>query len=260
MAKTIAPPAPPENASAAAESDAPAPGAAQPNMSVGDIVAILVKQAKKGKVTYDQLNAIQEEAVNDPAKLDSILEELEKRGLELVEDTSDGDPGEGGEEGGEDGATGAFESYQAPEETEAEIGEKIDDPVRMYLSQMGEIPLLNRDQEIELARRIEIYRDGFRRKVMTTLDAVKRGIQWVEEQKEIWEQQEKNAKSHGSSPARDERIDRAANHLSTLHRITAHAQSLSDGVLLKDASRAHAEQVRIERVLRNRLTRAYRLL
>jgi RNA polymerase primary sigma factor len=259
MAKTIAPPAPPETAPAA-DSDAPAPGAAQPNMSVGDIVAILVKQAKKGKVTYDQLNAIQEEAVNDPAKLDSILEELEKRGLELVEDTSDGDGGEGGEEGGEDGATGAFESYQAPEETEAEIGEKIDDPVRMYLSQMGEIPLLNRDQEIELARRIEIYRDGFRRKVMTTLDAVKRGIQWVEEQKEIWEQQEKNAKSHGSSPARDERIDRAANHLSTLHRITAHAQALSDGVLVKDASRAHAEQVRIERVLRNRLTRAYRLL
>ncbi len=230
-------------------------------MSVGDIVGVLVKQAKKGKVTYDQLNAIQEEAVNDPAKLDAILEELEKRGLELVEDTSDGDDGGGGgEESSEDSQGSAFESYSAPEENEAEIGEKIDDPVRMYLSQMGEIPLLNRDQEIELARRIEIYRDGFRRKVMTTLDAVRRGIQWVEEQKEIWEQQEKNAKSHGSSPARDERIDRAANHLNTLHRVTTHAQALSDGVLMKDASRQPAEQIRIERVLRNRLTRAYRLL
>jgi len=227
-------------------------------MTVGDIVAVLVKQAKKGKATYDQLNAIQEEAVNDPAKLDQILEELEKRGVELVEDTSEGDAGEEG--GDEEPQTGAFESYQAPEENEAEIGEKIDDPVRMYLSQMGEIPLLNRDQEIELARRIEIYRDGFRRKVMTTLDAVRRGIQWVEEQKEIWEQQEKNAKSHGSSPARDERIDRAANHLNTLHRVTTHAQALSDGVLLKDASRENSEQVRVERVLRNRLTRAYRLL
>ena len=259
MAKTAPPPAPAQT-EAPAESDAPPTGAPQPVMAVSDIVAVLVKQAKKGKVTYDQLNAIQEEAVNDPAKLDSILEELEKRGLELVEDTSEESGGEGGEDGGEEGGTSAFESYQAPEENEAEIGEKIDDPVRMYLSQMGEIPLLNRDQEIELARRIEIYRDGFRRKVMTTLDAVRRGIQWVEEQKEIWEQQEKNAKSHGSSPARDERIDRAANHLNTLHRVTTHAQALSDGVLLKDASRETAEQVRIERVLRNRLTRAYRLL
>ncbi len=258
MAKTAPPPAPAPT-EAPAESDAPPAGAAQPVMAVADIVAVLVKQAKKGKVTYDQLNAIQEEAVNDPHKLDAILEELEKRGLELVEDTSE-DGGEGGEEGGEEGGTSAFESYQAPEENEAEIGEKIDDPVRMYLSQMGEIPLLNRDQEIELARRIEIYRDGFRRKVMTTLDAVRRGIQWVEEQKEIWEQQEKNAKSHGSSPARDERIDRAANHLNTLHRVTTHAQALSDGVLLKDASRENSEQVRVERVLRNRLTRAYRLL
>jgi RNA polymerase primary sigma factor len=259
MAKMSAPPAPPESSAAAAENDAPTPGAPQPALAVAEIVAILVKQAKKAKVTYDHLNAIQEEAVNDPAKLDQILEELEKRGIELVEDTSDGDGG--GEEGGdEEGQTGAFESYTAPEETEAEIGEKIDDPVRMYLSQMGEIPLLNRDQEIELARRIEIYRDGFRRKVMTTLDAVRRGIQWVEEQKEIWEQQEKNAKSHGSSPARDERIDRAANHLSTLHRITTHSQALSDGVLMKDSSRAAAEQIRIERVLRNRLTRSYRLL
>ncbi len=263
MAKTAPPPVLAPTTDPSADAEGPTP-VVQPVMSVGDIVAVLVKQAKKGKVTYDQLNAIQEEAVNDPAKLDAILEDLEKRGLELVEDTSDGDDGGGGggggEEGGEEGQTGAFESYQAPEENEAEIGEKIDDPVRMYLSQMGEIPLLNRDQEIELARRIEIYRDGFRRKVMTTLDAVRRGIQWVEEQKEIWEQQEKNAKSHGSSPARDERIDRAANHLNTLHRVTTHAQALSDGVLLKDAERQPTEQVRIERVLRNRLTRAYRLL
>jgi RNA polymerase primary sigma factor len=256
MAKTAPPPAPPTE-NPAADADGPSGGAAQAAMSVADIVGVLVKQAKKGKVTYDQLNAIQEDAVNDPAKLDQILEELEKRGLELVEDTSEGD---GGEEGSDEPQTGAYESYSSSEENEAEIGEKIDDPVRMYLSQMGEIPLLNRDQEIELARRIEIYRDGFRRKVMTTLDAVRRGIAWVEEQKEIWEQQEKNAKSHGSSPARDERIDRAANHLSTLHRLTAHGQSLSDAVLTRDTSRSADDQIKLERLLRNRLTRSYRLL
>src|SRR5262249_50973679 len=47
-----------------------------------------------------------------------------------------------------------------------EISRRIDDPVGMYLTQMGEIPLLTRDQEINLAKRIEITRKRFRRKVL----------------------------------------------------------------------------------------------
>jgi len=43
---------------------------------------------------------------------------------------------------------------------------RIDDPVRMYLTQMGEIPLLTRDQEISLARKIEMTRMHFRRRVL----------------------------------------------------------------------------------------------
>ena len=45
-------------------------------------------------------------------------------------------------------------------------GRSIDDPVRMYLTQMGEIPLLERNQEIALAKKIEITRRRFRRKVL----------------------------------------------------------------------------------------------
>jgi len=41
-----------------------------------------------------------------------------------------------------------------------------DDPVRMYLTQMGEIPLLTRQQEINLARRIETTRTAFRRRLL----------------------------------------------------------------------------------------------
>ena len=228
-------------------------------MALKDVVAALVKQAKgKNQVTYDQLNALLPE-MNDPAILDQIIEELEQKGLELVEDGGDDAFPEDGEEGatGGDGGTGTvvYEGYTQPEAAEeVEIGEKIDDPVRMYLSQMGEIPLLTRDQEIDLARRIEIFREGFRRKVMTTPDAIRRGIQWVEEQKEIKEQQEKNAKSHGSSPSRDDYLDRAANHLNTMIRLVDHVGPLTE------MTAAGEIDLRSSQLLRNRLTRAYRML
>ena len=240
-----------------------AEGGNQP-VALKDVIAQLVKVAKKSMVTYDQLNAILPDAVNDPEQLDQILEQLEARGLELVE-APEGDDADFSEEGGDEGSaagTASFEYAAQAEETEAEIGEKIDDPVRMYLSQMGEIPLLTRDQEIELARRIEIYRDGFRRKVMSMPDAIRRGIQWVEEQKEIKEQQEKNAKSHGSSPSRDDYLDRAASHLKTLYGLVDHSQKLSEEILVNVVSgEAEADvAVRWTQLLRNRLARAHRML
>jgi RNA polymerase primary sigma factor len=255
-----APPAAPANADGAPA----ATGTAEP-MSIKDVVATLVKNSKgKGMVTYDQLNALLPDAMNDPEQLDQILEQLDGKGVELVEeiggsdDTTDFAEDTGGTTEGEEGTAPTTGRYEAAEQTpdgdEVDIGEKIDDPVRMYLSQMGEIPLLTRDQEIELARRIEIYRDGFRRKVMTMPEAIRRGIGWVEEQKEIKEQQEKNAKSHGSSPSRDDYLDRAANHLGTLNRVIGHSHPLSEQVCNGEVS------VRQEQLLRNRLTRAYRLL
>jgi RNA polymerase primary sigma factor len=235
-------------------------------MSIKDVVANLVKTSKgKGSVTYDQLNALLPDAMNDPELLDQILEQLESRGVELVEDGGADDVEEESEEGaGGDGeaeaGTSRFERL-APgtEGEEVEPGEKNDDPVRLYLSQMGEIPLLTRDQEIEYARSIEIYREGFRRKAMTTIMGIKAGIQWVEEQKEIKEQQEKNAKSHGSSPSRDVFLDKAATHLSTLGKLVAHVGPLSASVVA-GAYSDDETRVRDERLLRNRLTRAYRLL
>src|SRR5437016_13060926 len=47
-----------------------------------------------------------------------------------------------------------------------EDSRRIDDPVRMYLTQMGSIPLLKRDEEISLAKKIEVTRKRFRRKVL----------------------------------------------------------------------------------------------
>ena len=74
----------------AATPDAPAPAEGEQQLTLPDIVTALVKQAKgKGAVTYDQLNAILPDATNDPEQLDQILEQLEAKGVELVEEFDD---------------------------------------------------------------------------------------------------------------------------------------------------------------------------
>ena len=242
------------------------PGTGEP-MSIKDVVTNLVKTSKgKGSVTYDQLNALLPDAMNDPELLDQILEQLEARGVELTEDggaddveTEEAEEGNGGDGEVEPGTSRFERLAPAGEGDDVEPGEKNDDPVRLYLSQMGEIPLLTRDQEIEYARSIEIFREGFRRKAMSTTMGIKAGIQWVEEQKEIKEQQEKNAKSHGSSPSRDVFLDRAATHLTTLARLVMHVSPQTVNVVANEYA---TDEIRAgdERLLRNRLTRAYRML
>ena len=245
-------------------------------IAVEDLVKVLAKQAQGGMVTYQQLNVLLPDVVNDSEQLDIIIDHLEAKGLDLVEELPelDGPPVEGAEEveeAGDDDVFGGLEEVveddaEAPQSetsifqqlqavpTDEELAEKIDDPVRMYLSQMGEIPLLSRDEEIELARRIEIYREGFRRKVMTMVFAIRRGIAWIEEQKEIKEIQEKNAKSHGSSPSRDDYLDRAESHLASLYLLMDHVQK---GITEMQA--AADGGWREHQIIRNRLYRCFHL-
>ncbi|MHC4579751.1 MAG: sigma-70 family RNA polymerase sigma factor, partial [Planctomycetota bacterium] len=79
------------------------------------------------------------------------------------------------------------EEAEGPLLDETAIGtgstEKIDDPVRMYLTQMGEIPLLSRDEEIMLAKKIELTRRRFRVKVLESALAQARAIRILEEVK-----------------------------------------------------------------------------
>jgi len=95
-------------------------------------------------------------------KIDEILMLLDELGIDLI-DHADADERDSTEE--EEEETGTDETDDAFETGEAMI-EKIDDPVRMYLTQMGEIPLLSREEEITLAKKIEMTRKGFVRKIL----------------------------------------------------------------------------------------------
>lgn len=252
-----------------AEAPAPAVAAAEDGvLTLPMMVDLLAKKSGgKGAVTYDTLNTLLPDTMNDPELLDQLIEKLNERNIELVEEepADEENPSEdtlNSSSSSSSSSSGELDEEDQPSiyedvnplATEEEFANKIDDPVRMYLSQMGEIPLLTRDQEIELARRIEIYRDGFRAKVMSTPEALRRGIGWVEEQREIKELQEKNAKSHGSSPSRDDYLERAASHLTSMNLLLDHVQP----VVEKFVDGVHTE--RDKQIYRNRMRRAYKLL
>ncbi len=128
------------------------------------LTKLVAEGRKRGCLTYTQINAyLPDEAVN-PEKLDDLLMLLEEHGLDIVQD--DYVPP----------LTPAEEKRLKPKIKEEMRDRKVDDPIRMYLSQMGEIPLLTRHQEISLAKQIEITRRRFRRTLLDTEFALKTAI------------------------------------------------------------------------------------
>jgi len=127
----------------------------------------LIEASRKRKyLTWEELNETLPDEAISPEKLESVLNRIEQSGIQMIDEIEadrlrEGqrkrpDPLEGGD--------------QLDEVTEVDLTDatarRVDDPVRMYLTQMGEIPLLTREQEIALAKKIELTRMAFRRRVL----------------------------------------------------------------------------------------------
>ena len=141
---------------------------------------------KKGFLTYGEMNKILEDQFLPPDKMDAIFVQLEDAGIEVLDD-AEGAAAAGEKEDVESAlpvdADDDSQDDDVPETIFARSGvpEKIDDPVRMYLTQMGEIPLLTRDQEIYLAKTIEITRKRFRKKAIGSGLAMTSALKTLEE-------------------------------------------------------------------------------
>ena len=122
-------------------------------------------------LTFTQINSyIPDEAVT-PEKLDELLMILEEMGIKVQDDlkerrTEPAPPKKAGKN-----AKPVVQKIKTSDE-----GRRIEDPVRMYLTQMGEIPLLTRHEEISLAKTIEITRKRFRRQLLESDFAARQTI------------------------------------------------------------------------------------
>src|ERR1700678_3197217 len=154
---------------AAPEKDAPdTPDAALPLLDLSDAaVRKMIKAAKKrGYVTHDQVNAVlpSEEVTSD--QIEDVFAMLNEMGLNVVE-TEGAEPEEAPEEAKEepeeeesDGELVEVQRATPAETKKSEPGERTDDPVRMYLREMGSVELLSREGEIAIAKRIEAGREA----------------------------------------------------------------------------------------------------
>jgi RNA polymerase primary sigma factor len=123
----------------------------------------LLKTAKsKGYVTLDQLNSVlpSEEVSSD--QIEDLYAMLSDMGITVVETDETDEAGEGEEIGDDEEGRALVAQNNAlvKTETKSEPAERTDDPVRMYLREMGSVELLSREGEIAIAKRIEAGREA----------------------------------------------------------------------------------------------------
>jgi len=131
--------------------------------SQADPAAVLTEKVKElvrlaqeqGQLTFDDVNEVLTEEYSTPVYLDQVFAKLRELEIEVVD-------------------AAEVDRVKTPNQEESEEEEvrldALDDPVRMYLKQMGAVPLLTREQEVEISKRIEsaetelrkiVYRFGF---------------------------------------------------------------------------------------------------
>src|SRR3981081_2089190 len=147
--------------------DAPekdSPDAPSPLLDLSDAaVKKMIKQAKKrGFVTFDQLNEVLPSDTTSPEQIEDIMSMLSDMGINVSE-AEDADSEEETKEEAEDETDNELVEVTQKAVTEvkkSEPGERTDDPVRMYLREMGTVELLSREGEIAIAKRIEAGREA----------------------------------------------------------------------------------------------------
>ena len=150
-----------------AAADAPekdSPDAPSPLLDLSDAaVKKMIKQAKKrGFVTFDQLNEVLPSDTTSPEQIEDIMSMLSDMGINVSE-AEDADSEEESKEEAEDETDNELVEVTQKAVTEvkkSEPGERTDDPVRMYLREMGTVELLSREGEIAIAKRIEAGREA----------------------------------------------------------------------------------------------------
>ncbi len=131
---------------------------------------------EQGYLTFTQVNEYLPDEAVSPEKLDQLLMSIEELGLEIINDDKLAERLAAERRTKNAKGMKSIKNGKMKEASGEDSSRRIDDPVRMYLTQMGEIPLLTRTEEISLAKKIEVTRKRFRRQLLESDFALKSAI------------------------------------------------------------------------------------
>jgi RNA polymerase primary sigma factor len=124
-----------------------------------DIERLVALGKKKGFLTYDEVNEALSDSVESSEEIDKVFDVLDGKDIKVIESSEEEPSEEGSSDKGEQESREQEIRRVREESKEDDVySDKfipLDDPVKMYLKQMGSIPLLSRENEINLAKRIE---------------------------------------------------------------------------------------------------------
>jgi RNA polymerase primary sigma factor len=138
-----------------------------------ELQSLIAKGKAQGHLTYDEVSAYLPDEIEGTDRIDNLLAALDGLGISLID-------------GPNAHHRALAEEPTAPSDAERSLlladglPSGSSDPIRMYLSQMSHIPLLTRDEEIGLAKKIELTRKRFRRNMLRSFFALEATVKTLE--------------------------------------------------------------------------------
>ncbi|WP_034161207.1 RNA polymerase sigma factor RpoD [Sphingomonas sp. ERG5] len=131
------------------------------DLNDASIKKLVARAKKRGYITYEQLNEALPQDQMSSDQLEDVMSALNEMGVNIVENDEAGEDGEDNEQAEDEveSVDTAEESAPSLDVKKKEVIDRTDDPVRMYLREMGAVELLSREGEIAIAKRIEAGRD-----------------------------------------------------------------------------------------------------
>ncbi len=193
--------------------------AAAPVLDEKAILLIIKKIKGKKSISYTEFNDLLPEEAIDPKEIDEVFTRLAKEGITVMDAAE------------EEAAEPLEEELDAedPEEEalvvgstlipESDVGD-VHDPVRMYLSEMGSIPLLTREEEVILAKKIELSSSRFRRRTLESPVAMAHIFELYDKVRQNRESLDKIMRnSHPAGTEKNDVLTRLPGHMETLRRV-----------------------------------------
>jgi RNA polymerase primary sigma factor len=137
-------------------------GGDEPLIDLNDakVKKLIARAKKRGYITYDELNEALPQDQMSSEQIEDIMSAISEMGVNIVEKDEDSDEEESDDVADEEiDPVGLNSPAIAAPEKKKETVDRTDDPVRMYLREMGAVELLSREGEIAIAKRIEAGRD-----------------------------------------------------------------------------------------------------